>query len=259
MEAIQTLFGLQGSVAIVTGASGGLGVEFADALASAGADVALLARRDERVAAEAAAIAARHGNRAVGIGVDITDREALVAAFERVDRELGPVDILVNNAGIAPTGRASKQWPEAWDTSLDVNMSALFQASLLAHERMAPRGAGRIINITSIFARGGSPIFRVAAYAATKAGAENLTRQLAVEWAEDGVTVNAIAPAWFSSEMTEASLEKQGIAEKMSGNTPMQRIGKPGELRTAVLFLAAPASSYVTGAIIPVDGGWTAW
>ncbi len=259
MSAIEELFSLEGRVAVVTGASGGLGVEFADALASAGASVAVLARRREKVEAVAAELRARHGHAAVGIAVDITDRTALVDAFAQVDAALGPVDILVNNAGLARAGRASRQWPEAWDATVALNMDALFHASLLAHERMAPRGFGRIVNITSIFARGGSPIFRVAAYAATKGGADNLTRQLAVEWAGDGVTVNAIAPAWFPSDMTGSSLEKEGVEDSMASHTPMGRIGRPGELRSAVLFLASPASSYVTGATVPVDGGWTAW
>jgi gluconate 5-dehydrogenase len=118
---------------------------------------------------------------------------------------------------------------------------------------------GRIINISSIFGSHGSPLFRVAAYAASKSGMEGLTRQLAVEWANDGITVNAIAPGWFPSEMTEGSLKKAGIAERMGDACPMRRIGRPGELRTACLFLASPASSYVTGTIVRVDGGYAAW
>lgn len=259
MQALDQLFGLSGRIAIITGASGGLGVEFADALASAGASVVLMARREKEVTARAAEIGSRHGHPALGIGVDITDPEALESAYRTVDAQLGPVDILVNNAGIAPTGRAAKQWPEAWGAAIDLNMTALFHAGLLAHERMAAKGFGRIINITSIFGSGGSSIFRVAAYAATKGGAENLTRQLAVEWAGDGITVNAIAPAWFPSDMTGGSLDRQSILDKMANGAPMKRIGQAGELRTATLFLASPASSYVTGATIPVDGGWTAW
>lgn len=259
MNTVDELFGLKGKVAIITGASSGLGVEFAEALASAGASVALLARRRDRVEALATQLSEQHGVAACGVEVDITDREALEGAFATVDEKLGPVDILVNNAGIAPTGSAAKQWPEGWDDSLALNLTAPFQAALLAHQRMAPRGHGRIINITSIFGKLGSSLFRVAAYAASKGGADNLTRQLAVEWASDGITVNAIAPAWFSSEMTEGSLSRQSIVDKMAGGAPMNRIGKAGELKTAVLFLAAPASSYVTGITVPVDGGWSAW
>lgn len=139
-------------------------------------------------------------------------------------------------------------------------MTALFQCCLLAAAQMKEAGAGgRVINVTSIFGRLGSSLFRVASYAASKGGAENLTRQLAVEWARDGITVNAIAPSWFPSEMTHESLVQQSIEERMASGNPMGRIGAQGELRTACLFLASPASSYITGAVVPVDGGYTAW
>ncbi len=257
---LSELFGLSGKAAVVTGASAGLGIEFADALASAGADLALMARREDRLEEVASAIREKHGVRAVAVGVDITDRAATVAAFETMASELGRIDILVNNAGVAPTGNAEKQWPEAWDATVELNMSALFHCSMLAAERMRAHGdGGRIINVTSIFASLGSSLFRVSAYAATKGGAENLTRQLAVEWARDGITVNAIAPSWFESEMTAGSLAKDSVVERMAASNPIRRIGRTGELRTACLFLAAPASSYVTGATIPVDGGYSVW
>jgi NAD(P)-dependent dehydrogenase (short-subunit alcohol dehydrogenase family) len=257
---LEQLFGLKGRVAVVTGASSGLGVEFADALASAGADIALLARRGDRLTAVAEELRARYGVKVLPIEVDITDRDATTVAFTRVHAELGPVWVLVNNAGVAPTGRAEKQWPEDWDRSVALNMTAVFQCSLLAAAQMkAAQHGGRIVNVTSIFGRLGSSLFRVASYAASKGGAENLTRQLAVEWAGDGITVNAIAPAWFPSEMTHESIVRGSIEEKMAGGNPMGRIGAEGELRTACLFLASPASGYVTGAVIPVDGGYTAW
>lgn len=253
------LFGLRGRVAVVTGASSGLGIEFAHALAGAGADVALLARRGELVASVAGELASRYGVRTLPIAVDIVDRDATVAAFERIRSELGPVWVLVNNAGISPTGRAEKQWPGPWDQTLALNLTALFQCSLLAAAQMRQVGGGRIINITSIFAHAGSPLFRVASYAASKGGAENLTRQLAVEWAKEGITVNAIAPAWFPTEMTHGSLSQAGIEERMASSNPMGRIGRSGELKSACVFLAAPGSSYVTGVTVPVDGGHGAW
>jgi len=257
---VEELFGLRGKVAVVTGASAGLGIEFADALACAGADVALLARRGDRLEKVAADLRERYGRRILPVEVDITDRAALAEAFARVRAELGPAWILVNNAGLAPTGRAEKQWPEEWDRTVSLNMTALFQCCLLAAAQMKEAGAGgRVINVTSIFGRLGSSLFRVASYAASKGGAENLTRQLAVEWARDGITVNAIAPSWFPSEMTHESLVQQSIEERMASGNPMGRIGAEGELRTACLFLASPASSYITGAVVPVDGGYTAW
>jgi len=259
MTTLTDMFGLGGRVAVVTGASSGLGVEFADALASAGADVALVARRDASLKRVSETIASRYAVRAIPIAADIALREARTAAFDRIEEALGGIDILVNNAGTAPTGKAEKQWPEDWDRTIDLNLTALFHCSLLAAASMRRRGGGRIINISSIFGHLGSSLFRVSAYAASKGGVENLTRQLAVEWAIDGITVNAIAPAWFPSEMTAGSLEKESIVQRMSSGAPMQRMGMPGELRTACLFLAAPASSYVTGATIPVDGGYSAW
>jgi NAD(P)-dependent dehydrogenase (short-subunit alcohol dehydrogenase family) len=256
---IDELFALRGRVAIVTGASSGLGVEFADALACAGADVALFARRKDRLVDVAGELHARYGVRTLPIEVDITDRNALPRAFAEVEETLGPAWVLVNNAGLAPTGRAERQWPDQWDQTIALNTTALFQASLLASAQMKKRGGGRIINVTSIFGSLGSSLFRVASYAASKGGAENLTRQLAVEWAPDGITVNAIAPSWFPSEMTHESIVRGSIEERMASGNPMGRIGAEGELRTACLFLASPATTYVTGAVVPVDGGYTAW
>jgi NAD(P)-dependent dehydrogenase (short-subunit alcohol dehydrogenase family) len=259
MSSIQEMFSLSGRVAVVTGASSGLGIEFADALASAGADVAVLARRADRLETVAAGLRERHGVRALAVEVDICDRGATSEAFKTIRNELGAPWVLVNNAGIAPTGRAERQWPEGWDATVELNLSAAFHTSLLAARTMREAGGGRIINITSIFGRLGSSLFRVAAYAASKGGLENLTRQLAVEWAREGITVNAIAPAWFASEMTGESLAKESVQNRMAEANPMGRIGAPGELRSACLFLAAPATSYVTGATIPVDGGYTVW
>jgi gluconate 5-dehydrogenase len=256
---IEQLFSLRGRVAIVTGASSGLGIEFADALACAGANVALLARRGDRLAEVAATLRARYASEILPVEVDLGDRTAVTDAFATVHASLGPAWVLVNNAGIAPTGRAERQWPEEWDRTVAVNMTALFQCSLLAAQQMKEAGGGRIINVTSIFGRLGSSLFRVASYAASKGGAENLTRQLAVEWAKDGITVNAIAPSWFPSEMTHESIVRGSIEERMASGNPTGRIGREGELRTACLFLASPASTYVTGAVVPVDGGYTAW
>jgi NAD(P)-dependent dehydrogenase (short-subunit alcohol dehydrogenase family) len=256
---LDQLFGLRGRVAVVTGASSGLGIEFADALACAGADVAILARRGDRLESVASDLRSRYGTNVLPFEVDITDREACEAAFERIASTLGPTWVLVNNAGVAPTGRAEKQWPDEWDATVALNMTALFQCCLLAAAQMKGAGGGRIINVTSIFGRLGSSLFRVASYAASKGGAENLTRQLAVEWARDGITVNAIAPSWFPSEMTHESIVQGGVEQRMASGNPMGRIGAQGELRTACLFLASPSSSYVTGAVVPVDGGYTAW
>jgi len=256
---INELFSLDGKTAVVTGASSGLGVEFADALAGAGARIAVIARRRERLEEVRETLEARHGVETLAVPADLHSAGDREAAFERIVSQFGGIDVLVNNAGIAPTGRAEKQWPDQWQQTIDLNLTALFHCCLLAAASMRERGGGRIINVSSIFGHLGSSLFRVSSYAAAKGGVENLTRQLAVEWAGDAITVNAIAPAWFRSEMTEESLRKEGIAERMGSGCPMNRMGKAGELKTACLFLAAPASSYVTGVVIPVDGGYSAW
>ncbi len=258
---VDSLFDLQGYTAVVTGASVGLGVEFAHAVASAGARVVLTARRVGRLRAVADELGAAYGTDCLIVDADLGHPEERERLFECIDTSFGgAVDILINNAGIAPTGKAEKQWPEAWKETLDINLNAAFHCCLLARSRMCRDGRqGRIINVSSIFGHLGSSLFRLSAYAASKGAIENLTRQLAVEWATEGITVNAIAPAWFPSEMTAGSMQKEGVVERMAAGCPMARMGKPFELRTACLFLAAPASAYVTGTIIPVDGGYSAW
>jgi NAD(P)-dependent dehydrogenase (short-subunit alcohol dehydrogenase family) len=258
---LRDLFGLDGYTAIVTGASAGLGVEFAHALACAGARVVLIARRESRLRSLAEELEATYGSTCLAVAADLSRAEERERAFSRVDSAFGgAVDILVNNAGIAPTGKAERQWPDAWNETLELNLNAAFHCALLARSRMRrDERQARIINVSSIFGHLGSSLFRLSAYAASKGAMENLTRQLAVEWAAEGITVNAIAPAWFPSEMTAASLVKAGVVEEMAAGSPLGRMGRPFEVRTACLFLAAPGSSYVTGAIVPVDGGYSAW
>lgn len=258
--ALGKLFGLDGYTAVITGASAGLGMEFARSLASAGACTALVARRKEPLHKFADELATTYGNRSVAIVADLSIEADRIRAFETIDATFGATDVLVNNAGIASTGKAENQWPEAWQTSLDLNLTAAFHCAILAKARMGRDSRyGRVINVSSIFGHLGSSLFRLSAYAASKGALENLTRQLAVEWAQDRVTVNAIAPAWFPSEMTAGSLEKGGIAEKMAAGCPLGRMGEPEELRAACLFLAGPGSSYVTGTVLCVDGGYSAW
>jgi NAD(P)-dependent dehydrogenase (short-subunit alcohol dehydrogenase family) len=259
MDSLESIFSLRGHRGLVTGASSGLGVECAKALALAGADVVLVARRADRVKALATELAKTHGVKAIGVGADVT----LEADLDRVMSEasaLGDVDILVNNAGVSPTGRAETFKREAWDQAIAVNLTAPMMLSQRVARRLIETGKpGRIINMVSIYAAVASSVYRLSAYAATKAALANLTRQLAVEWAGYGILVNAIAPGWIPTEATEGGMAKPANKERMEAFTPMKRLGQPEEIRGAVIFLASPASSYVTGSVLSVDGGYQAW
>jgi NAD(P)-dependent dehydrogenase (short-subunit alcohol dehydrogenase family) len=259
MSPLEQLFSLRGQVALVTGASSGLGTELARALALAGADVALVARRRERLEEIAQELRAR-GVASAAIAADLAHDGDCVRAVEEAEAALGPVSILVNNAGVAPLSRAEKHSREKWDRALTLNLTAPFRLAQEAGRRMIARGGGgRIINVTSIIAERANPLYNSVGYAASTAGLQNVTRQLAIEWARYGITVNALAPAWFVTEMTEqgfAEEEKRANAER---RTPLGRLGEPRELHTALLFLTSPASTYVTGTTVFVDGGWSAW
>jgi gluconate 5-dehydrogenase len=259
---LQELFGLKGKAALVTGASSGLGVEFAKALAVAGADVAVLARRRDRLVKVAKDVEGL-GARSLVLEADITDWAHIERAVSEMEQAFGKVDILVNNAGIAPLARAEHMQRDQWDDAIAVNLTAPFLLAQRVARAMIARGeGGRIINIASAVSSVANAVYPTVSYAASKAGLANLTRQLAVEWARHRITVNALAPGWFPTEMS--SDPRYGdihpkYKEKMEQLTPMGRVGREGELMGALIFLASPSSSFVTGAVIAVDGGWTSW
>lgn len=260
MDSLESLFGLRGHLALVTGASSGLGVECAHALALAGADVVLVARRADRCEKLADELAKKYRVRALGIGADVALEADIDRAIETSREKLGDVDILINNAGVSPTGRAEYFKRELWDNAMAVNLTApMLLSQRVARRLIETKKPGRIINMVSIYAGVASSVYRLSAYCASKAGLANLTRQLAVEWAPHNILVNAIAPGWIPTEATEGGIAKTGNKERMEMFTPLGRLGLPEELRGAVIFLASAASSYVTGTVLSVDGGYQSW
>jgi 3-oxoacyl-[acyl-carrier protein] reductase len=246
------LFSLKGRVALVTGASSGLGTQFAKALADNGAAVALVARRAERLADVKKAIEAA-GGQAIAVEADVTDRAAMMRAFEATEKAFGTVTVLVNNAGVAHAGRATDMTSEEWRRVLSTNLDAVFFCAQEAARRMlAANKQGAIVNIASVL---GLAVAKGAvAYATAKAGVVQVTKALAVELAFKGVRVNAIAPGWFVTEMNDKYLlSEAGTAIKRE--IPTGRFGKDGDLDGALLLLASDAGSYITGATIVVDGG----
>jgi 3-oxoacyl-[acyl-carrier protein] reductase len=245
------MFSLKGRVALVTGASSGLGQQFARALADNGAAVALVARRADRLADLQKSIEA--AGRAVAIEADVTDRDAMTRAYDAAEKAFGTVTILVNNAGIAHGGRALDMTPDEWRKILGTDLDAVFYWAQEAARRMlAVKAQGSIINIASVLGLGvakGS-----AAYATAKAGVIQITKALAVELAFKGVRVNAIAPGWFVTEMNDDYLMSEAGAA-IKREIPMGRFGKDGDLDGALLLLASDAGTYITGATVVADGG----
>jgi len=246
------LFDLKGKVALVTGASSGLGTQFAHALAENDAAVALVARRADRLEQLKGRIEAA-GGRALAIEGDVTDRASMAHAFDKAESAFGTVTILVNNAGVAHSGRAIDLPEEEWRRVLGTNLDAVFYCAQEAARRMlAARKKGSIVNVASVL--GLSAAKGVVAYATAKAGVVQVTKALALELAFKGVRVNAIAPGWFVTEINDAYLMSEA-GEKIKRDIPAGRFGREGDLDGALLLLASDAGSYITGTTIVVDGG----
>jgi NAD(P)-dependent dehydrogenase (short-subunit alcohol dehydrogenase family) len=243
---------LTGQVALVTGTTSGLGNRFARVLAAAGADVAVCARRKDRLDALAEELRSEHGVKAAPIELDVTDADACIAAVEQAEHELGPLSILVNNAGIPDAQYAAKMPIDLVDRVLDTNLRGPWVLSCeLARRLMARKAPGRIVNISSMGAhayQGGG----AALYSVTKAAVERMTETLAVEWARFDINVNAIAPGAFASEMMDGMIERVG---DVSRAFPRKRLGDPAQLDSTLLYLVSPSSEFVTGTCIKVDDG----
>ena len=258
MANMDELFGMQGKTALVTGASSGLGAFFARVLADAGARVVLTARREDRLDALAQEINDA-GGAAIAMACDVDDSSSVAAVIDQAWSECGRLDVVVNNAGIvADGGFVPEKLPhEVFEATLKTNLLGVWYCCREAGQRMLEDGGGgSIINITSVLGIGGS-CDNPAAYQTSKAGVINLTRNLACSWADRKVRVNAIAPAYFPSEMTGPYWEVDGYTEYVEGATPMGRIGELEELAGPLLLLASDASSYMTGTTMPVDGGYS--
>ncbi|HVR31930.1 MAG TPA: glucose 1-dehydrogenase [Acidimicrobiia bacterium] len=248
-------FDIEGQVALVTGAARGLGVEIALALADAGADIAVAVRRPGS-GEEVAAVIRGMGRRAIEVAMDVTDTSQVREAVGRVATELGRLDILVNNAGLGPENPAEHVTEEDFDLTFGVNVRGLFFASQAAARIMIDQSYGRIVNLSSQAGLVALPTEAI--YCASKAAVTHLTRCLAVEWGIHGVNVNAVAPTFIRTPGTAAALADDAfridVEERIAA---LHRIGEPADVTGAVVYLASPASSLVTGTTLVVDGGWT--
>ncbi|MDR1511903.1 MAG: SDR family oxidoreductase [Propionibacteriaceae bacterium] len=252
------LFNLTGKVALVTGASSGLGVQFAKALAGQGANVAIVARRLERLEATKQEIADEFGVDVLALSCDVLDVERIKEVVAAVKERFGRVDILVNNAGTARAAAADEQSDEDWKAVIDTNLNAVYYVAREVGKVMKEQQYGKIINIGSIHSAVAMRGLAISGYCASKGGVLMLTKELANEWAPHGITVNAIGPAYFPSEMTDDVIHDEEFLKLIQLRCPMGRPGKPGELDGALIYFASDASTYTTGQILWIDGGWTA-
>jgi 2-dehydro-3-deoxy-D-gluconate 5-dehydrogenase len=249
------LFDLRGRAAVVTGGNGGIGLGMAHGLAQCGAAVAIAGRNVKKSEAAAAELA-RLGVKTAVLKVDVTDEAACRKMVSDAVAKLGRLDILVNNAGINIRKPPDELSLSEWRQVIDVNLNSIFTCSQAAYPIMRDAGAGKIINIGSMLSIFGAAF--APAYGASKGGVVQLTKSLAVAWAKDNIQVNAVLPGWIDTELTKnARVEVQGLHDHVLARTPVKRWGVPADMSGVAAFLAAPASDFVTGTAIPVDGGYS--
>ncbi len=250
------IFDLKGKVAMVTGSTRGLGEVSAKALAKAGADVAVCGRTEadlKRVSGEIKGL----GREAEGFHMDVTSKASVVEAVDEILDRFGKIDILVNNAGVNHRVEVLEYPEEKWDLVINTNLKGYFLVTQAVVPQMIERGYGKVINMSSIFGEVVLPT--QLAYAASKGGVNQITKVMALEWAKKGVRVNAIGPTYFETEFVAQIRNDPERFNFINERTPMGRWGQPEELEGTVIFLATPASDFITGQTIYIDGGWTAW
>ena len=249
------LFDLSGKVAIVTGGNGGIGLGMARGLAKAGASVAIVGRNEQKSAAAVAELK-QAGANALSVAADVTDKAAVTAMAERVTRDLGRIDILVNNAGISIRKPPHVLDIAEWNSVITTNLTSAFLCSQAAYPAMKAAGGGKVINIGSMMSIFGASF--ASAYAASKGGIVQFTRACAVAWAADNIQVNAVLPGWIDTDLTKrARQEVEGLHDRVLARTPAARWGAIDDFAGIAVFLASPASDFVTGTAIPVDGGYS--
>jgi gluconate 5-dehydrogenase len=256
-------FDLDGRVAIVTGASAGLGVEFADALAACGANVVLAARREDRLVELAAQIEERHGGQALPVRTDVSVEEDIVHLMETTVEAFGTIDVLVNNAGTTIGKPLLEHELDDWRTVIDANLTSIFLASREAARIMVEKQSGSIVNVGSVFGQTAVRQFPIVGYYASKGGVTMLTRALAVELGRHNIRVNEVAPTFFPTEMSRDMFGETERSERLRQEvlwpkTALPALPKAEYCRGAVCFLASDHSYYVTGTTLPIDGGWLA-
>lgn len=250
------MFNLKGRVAVITGASSGLGRQMSEAFAKQGADVVIMARRLERLE-ELKVELEKYNVKCLPIKCDVTSTEDVNNAASLAEKEFDKVDILVNCAGSSKDKGVLEMNDDEWDFTLDTDLTSVFKMTRAFANIMKKNNYGRIINIASMYGLVGNTAISTVAYHSSKGGVVNFTRAVAAELAKYNITCNAICPGYFETELTKPVLDTKEFQEYMKGTVPMQRYGRSGELDAGAIFLASDEASYVTGVILPIDGGYT--